>query len=225
MPQTQRYAGFLHPNVFEKYVPFSIREERKMQADDLGDRMKMYEGAATTRFTGEKPVCARLDGRGFSKYTKDFKKPFDPKISGTMAYVTKELVGATNATIGYTQSDEITLIWKEKPFFDGKIMKMVSVLASMASVGFNDTIVLPYSFGERKALFDCRVWEVPNLDEAANVLLWRALDAKKNAMSSACRTKYTTAEMFGKSYDDMHQMLENQSVYFDDYSVRDREGA
>ena len=46
--------------------------------DDLGDRMKLYEKERT----GEKLdpgsiVYARIDGRGFSKFTKGMDKPFD----------------------------------------------------------------------------------------------------------------------------------------------------
>ncbi len=49
----------------------------------------------------------------------------------------------TNALVGYTQSDEISLIlYSDKigsqVFFDGKVQKLVSVLASMATLFFQE---------------------------------------------------------------------------------------
>ena len=101
---------------------------------DLGDRMKSYEQKeAGRRFMSLLPVCARIDGKGFSKFTKGLDRPYDRGMSEimskTMAYLTQE----TQASIGYTQSDEISLVWyspnaKSQIFFDGRIQKMVSVL-------------------------------------------------------------------------------------------------
>ena len=79
------------------------------------------------------PILVRIDGKGFSKYTKKLNKPYDIRFSDIMINVTKFLVKQTNACIGYTQSDEITLVLYAKElnqeiFFAGKIQKMVSVI-------------------------------------------------------------------------------------------------
>ena len=49
----------------------------------------------------------RLDGRGFSKYTKKmkFNKPFDNDLIQIMQNVTADLMKQTQASFGYTQSD------------------------------------------------------------------------------------------------------------------------
>jgi tRNA(His) 5'-end guanylyltransferase len=57
------------------------------------------------------PVCCRIDGRAFSGFCKGLKRPFDERLSNLMAETTKHLVTQSGAKLGYTQSDEISLIW------------------------------------------------------------------------------------------------------------------
>jgi len=101
-------------------------------SDSLGDRMKLYESAeASRRFMPLLPVLARIDGRCFSSFTKGMERPYDSVMTDMMIATTAALVSETNACMGYTQSDEITLAWhstdlKSQIFFDGRIMKMTS---------------------------------------------------------------------------------------------------
>lgn len=83
-----------------------------MKHDDFGDRMKAYERVYTdTRISVDEVLCVRIDGKNFSNYTKNFVKPFDSNLSDVMIQTTKDLIEETHANIGYTQSDEITLIF------------------------------------------------------------------------------------------------------------------
>jgi tRNA(His) 5'-end guanylyltransferase len=99
---------------------------------NLGDRIKHYEKMETAeKFMPMLPIVARLDGRSFSKFTKSMTKPFDIDMTAIMQEVTKYLVKETGADIGYTQSDEITLVFWQRDygsdvFFAGKKQKMVS---------------------------------------------------------------------------------------------------
>ena len=109
--------------------------------DELGDRMKGYEGVETKRrLDATLPICARIDGRSFSRFTRGFERPFDQRIAAAMRAACKRLVNETNALIGFVQSDEISLIWQadegSQIFFDGKVQKMASVLASIATSEF-----------------------------------------------------------------------------------------
>ena len=80
--------------------------------DSLGDRMKGYEMAAEGgRLDVRLPVYARIDGRSFSKFTHGLERPFDQRMSRAMIETTKGLVDRTHARIGYTQSDEISLVY------------------------------------------------------------------------------------------------------------------
>ena len=197
--------------------------EKAMQ-DELGDRMKMYEGAeADRRLMPLLPVIARLDGKCFSRFTAGLARPFDTRMSMLMQLTTAHLVRNTGARCGYTQSDEITLAWyssrvQSEIWFDGRIQKMCSVLASMASAYFNSRIEhdLPEKY-QVPAHFDCRVWNVPTLEEGANTFLWRELDATKNSISMAARTVYSHQQLHGKGSADMQEMLMAKGINWNDY--------
>jgi len=191
---------------------------------ELGDRMKNYERLeAGRRFIPLLPICARIDGKGFSKFTKQFKRPYDPRMSELMTQTMSYLTEQTQASIGYTQSDEITLVWysnevKSQIFFDGRIQKMTSVLASMTTAFFNSLIAeyIPEKIGTM-ALFDCRVWQLPTLQEAANTLLWREYDATKNSISMAARHYYSHKALHKKTGNQMQEMLFQKGVNWNDY--------
>ena len=113
-----------------------------MDKTAFGDRMKMYERQETgARFIPKLPIYARIDGRCFSKFTKGMDRPYDVLFREAMLDTLTYLVEQTHPLIGYTQSDELSLMWysddiDSQIFFDGKKQKMVSVLAAMASVKF-----------------------------------------------------------------------------------------
>lgn len=192
--------------------------------DNFGDRMKMYEGVeAQRRFLPLLPIVVRIDGKGFSKWTKGLNRPYDDRLSELMVNTTIELVERSNAVIGYTQSDEISLILysdsaKSQVYFDGRVQKLTSVLASIATAYFNARV--PFTIPEKVdnlALFDCRCWNVPTLEEAANSLLWREQDATKNSVSMAAREFYSHKRLHGKTGSEMQEMLFEKGVNWNNY--------
>lgn len=214
----------------------SIRRKKdKMSKDSLGDRMKGYERRETgRRFMNFAPVVARMDGRGFSKWTKGLERPYDKELSAAMVAVTRRLVEETNARIGYTQSDEITLVLlvddiKQTMMFDGKTQKLCSVLASMTTALFI-TECLSRTGTEIAARamqaphFDARVFQVPTQTEAANAVLWREKDACKNAVSMAARSFYPHSDLQGKSASEMQEMIFAKGMNFNDYPASFKRG-
>lgn len=193
--------------------------------DSFGDRMKDYERQETgRRFIPLLPVYARIDGRSFSSFTRGLDRPYDIRFTTLMQETTKYLVQETGALMGYTQSDEISLVWysdsvDSQIFFNGKIFKMTSVLASMATAIFNKKLpdVLPDK-ADQLPVFDCRVFQLPNLVEAANAFLWREQDATKNAISMAARSFFSHTALYGISGDAMQEMMwRKHKVNFNDY--------
>lgn len=200
--------------------------------DALGDRMKSYEVMETgRRFLPLLPVYARIDGRNFSSFTRGMERPYDAAFVGCMDGVTRWLVEETGALVGYTQSDEISLLFyssdpRSQIFFDGKIFKMVSVLAAMTSVKFGEFVRERFpDRAERLPVFDCRVFQLPTREEAANVFLWRELDATKNAIQMAARDCYSHKHMHGRNTSDMHEMLHEKGINFNNYCARFKRGA
>ena len=107
-----------------------------MKEDKFGDRMKMYENIEAQRaFMPGLPICVRIDGRAFHTFTRGMKRPYDEDMSNAMVETMKYLVEQTFACIGYTQSDEITLILSDakEPLFGGRISKLTSVFAFQSS--------------------------------------------------------------------------------------------
>ena len=192
--------------------------------DSFGDRMKLYEmGEAGRKLMPLLPVMVRLDGRGFSRFTKGLERPFSTSFHHLMVEVTKLLLKETNAVIGYTQSDEISLVLhsddvKSQLLFDGRIQKLTSILAALASVKFAKLIPehLPTKVG-KDPMFDCRVWNVPTKEEAANAILWRERDATKNAVSMAARAHFSHSALQNKRSNEMQAMLLTRGVNFNDY--------
>lgn len=192
-----------------------------MSQDDLGDRMKAYERRETDRrhFT-TLPIYARIDGRGFSKFTAGMSRPFDPRMTLAMQAVAQHLVAETCATVAYVQSDEISLLWKAPThetnvFFDGKIAKMTSVLASLAAAAMAHQVRGWKPYEDRLPHFDARVIQLPDETEAANMILWRVLDAQRNAVTSAARARFDHAALQGKSVEEMRRMLTAAGIDFD----------
>jgi tRNA(His) 5'-end guanylyltransferase len=203
-----------------------------MNKDNLGDRMKMYEQSkAGERLMPLLPICVRLDGKNFSKFTKSFKRPFDERFHAAMQFVTQRMVKESGAIVGYTQSDEISLILYKpnidsQVFFDGKLQKIVSVLSSMATLFFQEAleIYLP-EIKNKFALFDCRAWSVPTKEEAINTLVWREIDATKNSVSMAARCYFSHKELHKMGRSDMQDMLFSKNINWNDYPAEFKRGS
>lgn len=190
----------------------------------LGDRMKAYESQYTShRLMPLVPLCARMDGKAFHTFTRGLERPFDAGFSALMAETTRHLVAETNARCGYTQSDEISLVWYEEDPdtmfpFGGKLLKMTSVLASMTTSYFGRRLAeyLPAK-ADRLPLFDARVWSLPNLTEAVNYLHWRERDATRNSILMAAHTVYSPAQMHKKNTSELQDMMHAKGINWQNY--------
>lgn len=190
--------------------------------DDLGDRLKTYEAQETDRYLNDSlPVIVRIDGRAFSTFTRSFEKPFDRVLTSAMQNVTQKLITHTGAVVGYTQSDEITLILERgdkensQIFFNGKIQKLTSIIASLTTAYFMLEFKDFPEILEKCPHFDTRVFNVPSLDEAVNVLLWRFKDCHRNAVSSVCQKNFSQKQLNGINKNDQIVLLAGIGIDFD----------
>lgn len=173
---------------------------------------------------------ARVDGRSFSSFTKGMKRPFDLDMTQMMIETTKLLVAETNASLGYTQSDEISLTWhsldrKSQIWFDGRIAKMTSQLGALATLYFyRQVLVYKPEYANKLPSFDARVWQVPNRTEAANVFLWREWDATKNSISMAASEYFSHNELHGKNSSDKHELLFSKGINWAHYPAAFKRG-
>ena len=127
--------------------------------DYLGDRIKSYESLSTSRkaFVGQ-PIIVRLDGKAFHTFTKGLEKPFDANLTRMMTLTMDHLVEKFHAKLGFSQSDEINVLFYEPSgsqseyIFGGRFQKLESLLAASASVYFASLIpeYLPSKIGSNR---------------------------------------------------------------------------
>ena len=214
---------------------------------DLGDRMKEYEACYDVRVPARGYVIVRLDGKGFSKYTRMFDKPFDDSLSNVMDAATVELCKYLNPKFAYTQSDEISLMFTDienidsELIFDGKVQKLCSISASKVTAAFNknmlkmlalntpcETLVANILSGELPqidAVFDSRVFIIPDFREVSNYFIWRQQDCTRNSVSMAASANFSHKSLEGKSSSEKQEMLFNEKgINWNDYKPKYKRG-
>jgi hypothetical protein len=113
-----------------------------MKFDELDEKMRVYETALDHCVLPEMFMVARIDGRGFTRLTREvhqFKAPFDERFRDMMVSTTEHLMNCGFRVVyGYTQSDEISLLFHlEENAFGRKLRKYDSILAGEASAKFS----------------------------------------------------------------------------------------
>ena len=212
--------------------------------DQLGIRMKtFYEQVPKFRLYRRTPVAIRIDGKAFHTFTRGFEKPFDrvlvKSMQETMKYLCKNIQGCV---LGYTQSDEITLILVDykrlnsDAWFDYEIQKMCSIAASMATMAFNrifyDNIDADseyagshYTAWEKGAMFDARCFNIPR-EEVTNLIYWRQLDATRNSIQMVGQANFSHAELQEKSCNQIQDMLhEQRGINWNDFPTHLKRGS
>lgn len=155
-----------------------------MDFDTLDKQMRSFEQSLDRTMLEGIYVVARLDGHGFTRLTKkewDLEKPFDVRFRDAMIETLRHLMDCGFRIIyGYTQSDEISLLFHiDDSTFGRKERKLVSILASEASVTFSLKV-------NRPAVFDCRLVPLPNADYVIDYFRWRQEDSHRNSLNAHC---------------------------------------
>lgn len=176
------------------------------------------------------PIILRLDGNNFHTWTKGLDRPFDKKLTELMAETTKFLVQETNAVVGYTQSDEITLILyssdrKSAIYNEGKKQKILSKLTAKCVNFFNEKRKELLPTHDKIAVFDCRIYQTPTLYDACTQLLWRENDATKNSISMLAQSLFSHKDLHGLNGSEMQdKMMLEKGVNWNDLEVKFKRG-
>src|SRR5258708_237672 len=87
----------------------------KMKFDALDANMPLFETAHDYIVLPETYMVARIDGRNFTRLTKEvhqFEAPFDVRFRHYMVETTSHLMSCGfEALYGYTESDEISILF------------------------------------------------------------------------------------------------------------------
>ena len=222
--------------------------------DELGMRMKeFYEEVPKTRLVRRMPVAIRIDGKAFHTFTRGFQKPFDEVLGKsmreTMKYLCENIQGCV---LGYTQSDEITLILVDYQnlnscaWFDYEVQKVCSIASSMATMAFNkfftknvnyfemthehDDTINEYcttlvNAAEKGAMFDTRCFNIPK-EEVCNLIYWRQLDATRNSIQMVGQANFSHKELQKKSCNMIQEMLfAEKGINWNDYPTYLKRGS
>ncbi|KAK7419072.1 hypothetical protein QQX98_003574 [Neonectria punicea] len=189
----------------------------------LATRMKEYEAATELHLELSQPAILRLDGHTFSKFTAPFAKPSDERLHTAMVKTCADLLDAyPAATLAYTQSDEITLVFPDGVgSFNDRVMKTATLAAGFCSVHFYSHLMVAMAESPEPAVkgfgslplphFDGRIFNVPSVEECVNNLLWRCRgDAVRNSVSAFARNLFSTKQLHGKNKGQMLQMAEQE---------------
>ncbi|RAJ83639.1 tRNA(His) 5'-end guanylyltransferase [Chitinophaga dinghuensis] len=203
-----------------------------MKFDDLDKKMRVFETHDDKYILPEMYIVARIDGRNFTKLTKekhDFEKPFDLRFHDYMVETVRHLMTCGfNIVYGYTQSDEISLLFHlQENAFSRKERKYNSILAAEASARFSTQL------GDI-GTFDCRICQLPNSSLVSDYFRWRHEDAHRNSLSAHCywllrglgHTAVEATERINKlSSSDKNELLFAHGINFNDLPTWQKRGS
>ena len=202
-----------------------------MRFNELDQRMRIFETAADYCVLPGIFMVARLDGRNFTRLTKEicqFEAPFDERMRDMMAETAEALMNCGfRVRYAYTESDEISLLFDEnEQLFGRKTRKYNSTLAGEASATFSLLL------GER-ATFDCRISQLPNASLVVDYFRWRSEDAARNALSAHCywalrksglNQQLATQRLVGLSVSQKNELLFEQGINFNEVPCWQKRG-
>lgn len=209
--------------------------------DELGDRMKKQYEDRTRMFLPRRTyTIIRVDGKAFHTFTKGFQRPFDAKLMTMMDNTTIALCQQIQgARLAYVQSDEISVLLTDfannqtEAFFDGNIQKIVSVSASIATAAFNEQMsdeIKHYCRDNDKpgktklAMFDARVFTIPDRTEVLNYFIWRQNDASRNSVQMVAQSLYNHKELQGVGLSALQEKIFQKGKNWNDYTAGEKRG-
>ena len=189
-----------------------------------------------------------------NKYKLPFDKEFMSMMDETAEYLCKNIQGAKFAYV-QSDEISILITDFDTPATDAafgyRICKLQSILASMAASKFNQLALLReinardydrihfdsedtiYRIAECRTIiedqklveFDCKVWSVPDYNDAFCHFLWRQNDCTRNSKQQAAQTYLPHKELNGLNTDaQIAKLLEEKDIDWYNYSNAEKYG-
>lgn len=193
----------------------------------LKEKYHYYRNLTDYRLLPNGYIMVMLDGRSFSKKIKNnFKRPFDETfinlMNETAKYVCEKVSGCK---LAYVQSDEINLVlyddFEKDPFFGNRLCKLQSIIASIATSKFNQLAfiellkdnkchkddVINMIANSSLYEFDCKVWNVPNVNDAFAGILYRQNDCIRNSKEAVAQNYFSHKTLHGKKTEEQIELV------------------
>ena len=193
----------------------------------LKERMKSLQAARDYRLDKDSYILCHLDGRAFSKMIKKrFNLPFDDEfmhmMDETATYVCENVQGAK---LAYVQSDEISVVITSfkydgeefincSSFFDYRLCKLQSIIASLATAKFNQLYTLwminedsdksiRQQINEISLIqFDCKCWDVSEYVDMFAWFKFRQNDCIRNSKQQFAQAYCSHKDLLNKNSDE-----------------------
>lgn len=193
----------------------------------LKERMKSIQAIRDYKLNKDSYILCHIDGRAFSKMIKKrFKLPFDDDfmqmMDETAAYVCSNVQGAK---LAYVQSDEISIVitsfkydidelFNSSPFFDYRLCKLQSIIASLATAKFNQLYTLrTINEDSNKSIrqqineipliqFDCKCWDVNTYEDMFAWFKFRQNDCIRNSKNQFAQAYCSHKDLLNKNSDE-----------------------
>lgn len=186
----------------------------RLKPADFGSMEKAWE----TNLPRQSFSVIRVDGKGFSKFTKKMRKdaPFSQEFSNRMVRaahaLTREIPGVS---LAFTQSDEISILVHDfgednEKAYSGRVQKLSSIAASVATAHFNlgtmDT-----------ACFDGRVIDLgASEDRVAEYFKSRYSNGISNSLGMLCSYYYSHKSLIGMGTMERKERLRGDGFGWDE---------
>ena len=222
----------------------------------IKEKCKQYQKLRDYCVDTDKYIIAHIDGRSFSKMIKNkFRKPFDRDFINMMNETASYLCAMVQGVhLAYVQSDEISLLIKKNTpesdvFFGGRLCKMQSIIASLATAKFNQLYMINYfkkredknPFYEERhyttsecvdtianfplCQFDCKVWDVDTANDAMAWFLFRNIDCIRNSKQQTAQAYLPHNALLGLDSDtQIKKLLDEKGVDWNSFSDGEKWG-
>lgn len=188
---------------------------------DLKHKCEYYRSLTDYRLLPNAYAIAMVDGRSFSKLIKKrFRLPFDESFIRMMNESAKYVCEETEGCIlAFVQSDEVSFLLYDKDnegtevgsFFSYRLSKMTSIIASTMTARFNDLFPADIC-AHPLATFDCKVWNVPNQNDAYAWFLYRQRDCVRNSKQAVAQNVLSHKELVGCNTDEQVLMAKEKGA-------------
>lgn len=170
-----------------------------------------------TNIPADKYYIVRCDGRCFRKLTENIHKPFESKFKEIMYSTLRDVFEKFHADLGYSHSDEISLVFRKKDglsqhIFGGNPIKIISLIAAYISVRFifHATNLIPGWITDPHSHFDGRIGYITSdIEDIYEYFSWRTCDCFRNCIFGYAQTLKSNKELISVKIKEMLVMLDD----------------